>query len=314
VIYNYFWSKRQAFSFVILAEFTVKNWSSDMSKDEPNPKDATVRSIPIARISVPKRARKHDVSKVQDLAVSIGDVGLINPISVVRTKSSSDEEFTLVAGGGRLEAAKLLGWKEIAASVLKGGKSKVRRSEISENLFRTDLTALEKAKQISEYADRLEAKGAQHAHPAGRQPHDRGISKAAAKLKISRDRIRRSRAISQLPKATEKSIINAELDDNQAALLKIAATKPEKHRAMIKQLRRRKEARQRPDHIKEKFRGSAVDLNGPDPVETEVNSFTKLKASWNESDRLKTAWKSAPPMERVRFVMQVLRIKKVGRR
>jgi ParB family chromosome partitioning protein len=46
------------------------------------------------------------------MAASIEDIGLLNPITV-------DENGLLLAGGRRLAACKLLGWKDIPVSVVR---------------------------------------------------------------------------------------------------------------------------------------------------------------------------------------------------
>ena len=54
--------------------------------------------------------RELDEGKVLELMQSYEQVGQINPISV-------DEDYALIAGAHRLEAAKNLGWETIEAKV-----------------------------------------------------------------------------------------------------------------------------------------------------------------------------------------------------
>ena len=61
--------------------------------------------IPIFQINVNAGRQEADHDAVQKLADSISGVGLLNPITV-------DQEYTLIAGLHRLEAAKRLGWME----------------------------------------------------------------------------------------------------------------------------------------------------------------------------------------------------------
>ena len=67
--------------------------------------------IPIYQINVNAGRREADQDAVQKLADSISKVGLLNPITV-------DQEYTLIAGLHRLEAAKRLGWTEIECTVM----------------------------------------------------------------------------------------------------------------------------------------------------------------------------------------------------
>ena len=62
--------------------------------------------IPIDEIKVRPGRREVKPEAVEELAKSMVDVGLVNPITV-------DVDHRLVAGLHRLEAAKLLGWTQV---------------------------------------------------------------------------------------------------------------------------------------------------------------------------------------------------------
>ena len=62
--------------------------------------------VPICEIKINPGRRKVEAKDVQDLANSISQVGLLNPITVT-------PDHLLIAGNHRLEAAKLLEWTEI---------------------------------------------------------------------------------------------------------------------------------------------------------------------------------------------------------
>jgi ParB family chromosome partitioning protein len=87
--------------------------------------------IPVNDIKTKNRVRK-DMGDVAALADSMNRVGQISPIVIT-------EENTLLAGGRRLAAAKLLGWRTINAVVAKlpGGVSELE-IEIEENAQRLD--------------------------------------------------------------------------------------------------------------------------------------------------------------------------------
>ena len=88
--------------------------------------------IPISEITVNPGRREAAPGDVKELADSILEVGLINPIMV-------DKDYTLIAGLHRLEAIKLLGRTEIERTVsgLDGLQSAL--AEIDENFVRKDL-------------------------------------------------------------------------------------------------------------------------------------------------------------------------------
>lgn len=80
------------------------------ARDKKKKKDAGMIRVPISKIRVGTRFRK-ELGDVQSLARSIAEVGLLQPIVVT-------EDLQLIAGQRRLEACKLLGWKDIPASVI----------------------------------------------------------------------------------------------------------------------------------------------------------------------------------------------------
>lgn len=89
--------------------------------------------IRIFQIKVNSGRREADPEAVHKLADSISKVGLMNPITV-------DQEYTLIAGLHRLEAAKMLGWAEIECTVSNLEGLQVELAEIDENFVRKDLS------------------------------------------------------------------------------------------------------------------------------------------------------------------------------
>ena len=78
--------------------------------------------------------------KVEELARSIDEIGLIQPVSL-------DKNNVLVAGLHRIEACLLLGWDEIDYTEKDYDNGDIQRlAEIDENFVRADLTALQQAK------------------------------------------------------------------------------------------------------------------------------------------------------------------------
>lgn len=73
-------------------------------------------AVPVEQIYVPARLRKTlDPDKVEELAESIIENGLLNPIQVRR----DDDRYVLVTGLHRLEAARMLGEKTIDALIVR---------------------------------------------------------------------------------------------------------------------------------------------------------------------------------------------------
>lgn len=102
----------------------------------------TVIPFPISSVVIGRNRRPAKPDKVAQLADSICEIGLINPITVTT-------EGALVAGRHRLEACKSLGWEEIPASVVALGILQAELAEIDENLIRNELSELEQGVQLA---------------------------------------------------------------------------------------------------------------------------------------------------------------------
>jgi len=91
--------------------------------------------------------------KLKDLAESIKQKGLIEPIMVVQ--SVVPGEYELIAGERRLRASKLAGLTEIKAIVNKAASDKDKLDlALIENLQREDLNPIEEAKAYKLYSDK----------------------------------------------------------------------------------------------------------------------------------------------------------------
>jgi len=90
---------------------------------------------------------------VNAMAKSLSDVGLINPITVVRAKvydsSIIVDGYRVVTGNHRVAAARALGWEEIEAFVIADDdRLENELREIDENLCRAELTPAQRAYAI----------------------------------------------------------------------------------------------------------------------------------------------------------------------
>ena len=91
--------------------------------------------INISEINKNTGRRQADSEKIKELAESIEQIGLINPIAV----AEKNNEYILVAGLHRLEAYKLLGKDKIEVSIFTGTELELELAEIDENLIRNEL-------------------------------------------------------------------------------------------------------------------------------------------------------------------------------
>lgn len=90
--------------------------------------------VKIADIKVKKRVRKN-LGDLEDLKNSLRNYGLLNPITLT-------QDYVLIAGERRLEAAKAIGWESINAVILNREVDDVSKleMELEENNQRKEFT------------------------------------------------------------------------------------------------------------------------------------------------------------------------------
>lgn len=100
-------------------------------------------NIDIEKIVVQDQIRKKFTDEeINDLADSIKQYGLLNPITVRYEKGSG--KYTLIAGERRLRACKLLGNKTITAHIIDIDEEERIIVQLEENIKRVDLTNYER--------------------------------------------------------------------------------------------------------------------------------------------------------------------------
>uniref|UniRef100_UPI0035CEA1EE ParB/RepB/Spo0J family partition protein n=1 Tax=Bartonella sp. TT119HLJHH TaxID=3243579 RepID=UPI0035CEA1EE len=92
------------------------------------------------------------------LAQSMAREGLMNPITVRHTPNAKEGNYTLIAGAHRLRAAELLGYSEIDAVVVQADKDNAALLEVAENLFRNELSVIDRALFVQTYRELWEKK------------------------------------------------------------------------------------------------------------------------------------------------------------
>jgi ParB/RepB/Spo0J family partition protein len=214
-------------------------------------------------IHIANRTRPLNPGRVADLAKSIAEVGLLQPISVrVVPEMEIDGEPwlqvpVLIAGHHRLEALKRLGRKEVSVQVLDVDEIDAERAEIAENLHRAELTALERDVHVARWIKLTEEK--QKAEgilgqsdpkitERGRGRPQSGVRAAARDLGIETKDAQRAAKVGNLTDEAKEAARELGLDDHRTALLEAAKKiTAEEQVVVLKQIRKeqdeRKEAR-----------------------------------------------------------------------
>ena len=126
-----------------------------------------LEDIPLAAIVAnPHQPRMHfDEETLAELAASIREIGVLQPILVRTVDGPGDARFELIAGERRLRAAKRAGLAVIPAIIRTSDDLGSVEKALVENLHRQDLTPLEEA---SAYQQLIEDFGLTHEQIAGR--------------------------------------------------------------------------------------------------------------------------------------------------
>ncbi len=119
------------------------NEDTASTEEEAKPAD---RFIPIEKITPnPEQPRRSfDGEALEDLAASIREKGIIQPL-IVRPKPGTDDEFEIVAGERRWRAAQMAKLHEIPVLVRAFDDTEVLEIAIIENIQRADLNPVEEA-------------------------------------------------------------------------------------------------------------------------------------------------------------------------
>lgn len=178
-----------------------------------------IQFLPIDAIRHRKDARLRSDNAVTELAVSIKEIGLINPIRV----RIVGDGYEVVAGSHRLQAIDSLDWREVPCIVTTDDDIAAEMAMIAENLHRAELTALERDEQISKWvelnAKRVSLQGA--TKPNGGRPES-GTRAAARDLGIESTDAHRAVKVASLSDEAKEAARDAGLDNNRSALLNAA--------------------------------------------------------------------------------------------
>ena len=147
-----------------------------------------------------------DEEKLQELAASIKEFGVVQPV-VVRKKGRS---YELVAGERRLRAAGLVGLTKVPAIVKDYDDAKMMEIALIENIQRHDLNPIEEAQGLRRLMQEFKLTQEQTAEKVGR----------------SRSAVTNILRLLNLPEQVQKQIINGVLTMGQAKQL-LGLPKPE---------------------------------------------------------------------------------------
>ena len=188
--------------------------------------------IRVDSILIPdNRLRALDEERARFIATSIKENGALQPIAVYRSNAAS-RPYTLIFGLHRYRAHQLLQLDEIDATIRT--VSEARMLEIAENLFRHDLSELDRATFVKEWVALKGVKVGRPKKSANMAEFltELGLSEQSAKqIGISGRTARRLCQIADgLSPNLKERLVGTPAAHNQSLLLKIAAMEPLKQR------------------------------------------------------------------------------------
>jgi ParB-like chromosome segregation protein Spo0J len=259
-----------------------------------------IHYIAVEQIEIGKKHRQVHPKKVNGMKNSIATIGLRTPLTIRPFKSGKKR---LSTGVHRLEAVKALGWKKVPCVYITGGEKVARLWEISENLHRAELTALEESEFIAEWLKLTEQKdedvSAQNGQKGKIGRPKGGVSDAARKLpgkgtqSAKRHKISRAAKIAGIDAEVKRQIVEAGFADKPNKLNAIGS-KPDKD-AQLKELQRLKTGRRKAD--KERSEDATDD----------ETTFDLMKRQWLEDKKLhRPVWERATFLDRTHFIVKVL--------
>jgi len=198
--------------------------------------------IPIDSIIVNGRRRDLNQDKVNGLAQSISEIGLINPVTLA-------EDNKLLAGLHRLEAARVLHWTTIPAIVLAGLDAlQTELAEIDENLIRNELTPLQQGDWLVrrdaillQMGQRWRGDGDnQHTKTGGEfsSPPPKSTADIANEVGLS-ERVaqQRKQIANKIAPEVKEEIYGTELEEKATELLLLARLPQEQQMEVVEQIK-----------------------------------------------------------------------------
>lgn len=195
------------------AKTPIKIVPSQKTADENGDNKSGLTEIDVALIT-PNALQpriKFDEEKLKELAASIKEHGIIQPITVCKNGNN----FEIIAGERRFEAAKLAGLKKVPVIVRQVNDQQKLELAIIENIQRHDLNAIEEAKAYKKLMDDFEMEQ----------------EEIAAKVGKSRSAVANKLRLLNLPFDIQIGLIGEKITEGHAKAI-LAITDPEKQRAL----------------------------------------------------------------------------------
>lgn len=171
--------------------------------------------------------REFDEARLNDLASSIRQYGVLQPLVVVRVEIQKPDgglatEYELISGERRLRASKLAGLREVPAIIKTGDQTDKMKLELAiiENLQREDLNPVERARAFKQLADEFKLKHTEIAEKVGK----------------SREYVSNSIRILLLPDEIINALSDGKISEGHTRPLLMLIDKPQEQKVLFQEI------------------------------------------------------------------------------
>lgn len=170
--------------------------------------------------------REFDEAKLKDLAESIRQYGILQPITVTRAEVVRDDglgvEYELIAGERRLRASKLAGLQQIPAVIRAGADDARAKLELAiiENLQREDLNPVDRAHAFDRLAKEFGFKHGQIGEKVGK----------------SREYVSNTLRLLSLPEEMLQALTEGKISEGHTRPLLMLADRKEEQQTLFKEI------------------------------------------------------------------------------
>lgn len=175
--------------------------------------------------------RDFDEARLRELAESIRQYGILQPLVVTRSETETAGGglavmYELIAGERRLRASRIAGLKQVPVIIRIGDETDQLKLELAiiENLQREDINAMDRAVAFEKLASQFKLKH-----------HD-----IAAKIGKSREYVTNTIRLLGLPEEMQQALVEKKINEGHTRPLMMLQDKPEERQTLFKEIVERK--------------------------------------------------------------------------